>query len=47
MNLYCIKYLKFTKNNDFKINHKIVAKISLYSPCIDCGFKKIETINKK
>ena len=26
MNLYCIKCLKFTKNNDFKINHKIVAK---------------------
>ena len=34
MNLYCIKYLVFTKNNDIKIKHKIDGKINLHSRCI-------------
>ena len=45
MNIYCIKCLKFTKN--IEIKRKEDGKINPYSCCIDCGFKKFETINEK
>ena len=35
--------LKVNKNNIFKIKSEIDCKINLYSYCIDCGFKKLET----
>ena len=47
IDLYCIKYSKFTKNNNIKTNYKLDQKNNLYSCCIDCGFKKFETIDKK
>ena len=47
MNLYCIKCLFFTQNKNIKINRKIDGKINLYSRCIDCSFKKFESIDKK
>ena len=47
MNLYFIKHLKFTNNNNIKIKCKIDREIHLYSYCIDCSFKKFETINRK
>ena len=47
MNLYCIKCLQFTKNNDIKMKGKIGGKINLYYYCIDCGFKNFETIDEK
>ena len=39
--------LVFTKNRNTKIKGEIGGKISLYSHCIDCGFKKFETIDKE
>ena len=47
MNLYCIKYLMFTKNSNTKLKHKIDGYINLYSFCIDCSFKKSVTIIKE
>ena len=47
MNLYCIKYSMLTKNRNIKIKRKIVAKINLYSRCVDCSFRKFETTDKK
>ena len=47
MNLYCMKCSKFTKNKYTKIKFKVDRKINLYYCCIDCGFKKFETIDKK
>ena len=47
MNLYCIKYLMFTKNRNIKIKREIDQKINLYSRCIDYYFKYFETIDKK
>ena len=48
MNLYCIKCSKFTnKNNNIKIKCEIDRKINLYFYCIESGFKKFKTINKK
>ena len=47
MNLSCIKCLMFTKINDIKRKCKIDGKINLYSCCINCGFKKIETIDEE
>ena len=40
MNLYCIKC---TNNNDIK-KREINGKISLYSCCINRGFKKFVTV---
>ena len=45
--LFCIRCLKFIKNNDFKIKQEIDGKVNLYSHCIDCGFKKFEIIDKE
>ena len=45
--LFCIRCLKFIKNNDLKKKQEIDEKVNLYSNCIDCGFKKFETINKE
>ena len=39
-------YLKFTNNNNIKIKHKIDGKINIYSYCVNCDFKKFETINE-
>ena len=47
MNLYCIKCLMFTKNINMKIKRKIDGKINLYFRCIDCCFKKFETIGEE
>ena len=47
MNLFCIKGSKFTKNNNIKIKRGIDGKSNLYPHCIDCGFKKFETIDKE
>ena len=44
MNLYSIKCLMFTKNNNIKVNCKIDQKINFYSCCICCGFKKFATV---
>ena len=41
--LLYIKRTKFTNNNDCEID----GKTNLYSYCIDCGFKKLETIDKE
>ena len=43
MNFYWMKCWKFTKNSDIEIKGEIDGKISLYSYCIDCGFKQFET----
>ena len=43
MNLPCIKCLKFSYNNNIKIDREI----NRYSYCIDCSFKKFETIDKE
>ena len=45
--LFCIRCLKFIKNNDLKKKQEIDEKVNLYSNCIDCRFKKFETINKE
>ena len=37
----------FTKNRNIKIKCEIDGKINLYSRCIDCNFKKCETIDKR
>ena len=47
MNLYCIKCLIFKKNNNITTKRDIDEKINLYSRCIDCGFKKFETIDEE
>ena len=47
MNFYCIKSSKFTENGNMKIKLEIGEKISLYTRCINCGFKKFETIEEK
>ena len=48
MNLYCIKFLMFTKNN---IKNNIKAqnrwKFNLYYRCDDCIFKNLELLMKK
>ena len=41
------KCSKVINNNDIKIKRKIDGKISVYYHCIDCGFKKFETIDKE
>ena len=46
MNLYYIIFSKLADNNVIKIKCEIDGKINLYSYCIDCGFKKFETIDK-
>ena len=47
MNLYCVKCLMFTKNNNIKVKHKISGKINLYFHCNDCGLKKFARIDKE
>ena len=48
MNLYCTKCSKFTnKNYNIIIKCDIERKMNLYFHCIDCCFKKIETIDKE
>ena len=47
MNLYCIKCSIFAKNRFIKIKCKINEKFSIYSRCIDRGFKKSEIINEE
>ena len=41
MNLYCIKCLKFTNNNNIEIKHEKDGKLNVYFNCIECGFKKV------
>ena len=47
MNLYCIKCLTFTKNNNIQVKHEIDGKINIYSGYAGCGFKKLLTIDEK
>ena len=47
MNLYCLKCLMFTKNNNIKVKRDINGKFNLYSPCQDFSFKRFATINKE
>ena len=47
MNLYCIKCLMFTKNNNIKVKREIDGKIYLYSQCNNCGFKTFTIIDKE
>ena len=47
MNLYCIKCLKFTNNNNIRIKDEINREINLYSQGIDCVVTKFETIEEK
>ena len=47
MNLHCTKYLKFTNNNNIKKKRERDGKINSYCHCIECGFKKFETIDKE
>ena len=44
MNNYCTKYSKFT---NIKIKHEIDEQINFYYRCINCGFKRFETIKEK
>ena len=39
----------FTKKNNIKLKPKIdkKKKINLYFHCIDCGFKRFDSINKE
>ena len=37
----------FTKNKNITIKTKIDGKINVYFRCIDCGFKKFETIDEE
>ena len=46
MSLYYIKCSLFTKNRNIKIKCETDRKIILYSSCIDCNFKKFETIDE-
>ena len=47
MNLYCIECLKFSNENNIKINREIDGKINIYSFCVNCGFKNFETIDEE
>ena len=37
----------FTKDRNIKRKREIDEKINLYFCCIDCGFKKFETIDNE
>ena len=37
----------FAKNKNIKIKRKIDGISNLFSRCIDCGFKKFETIDEE
>ena len=37
----------FAKNKNIETKQETDGKINLYSPCIDCGFKKFETIDEE
>ena len=41
MNLFYIKCLKFTKNNNIKLKGEIDGKTNFYSRCNGCGFKNL------
>ena len=45
MNLCCIKFLKFSNNNNIKIKNKIDGNINPYSYCNTC-YEKFETIDE-
>ena len=40
-----MKCLKCTNKNNVKTKCKIDGKANLHSLCIECGFKKLETID--
>ena len=42
-----MKYLMFKKSRNIRIKDKIDGKTNLYSFCINCGFKKIESIDEE
>ena len=47
MNLYCIKCLMATKNNNTELKHKIDRKNNFNSCCIDCCFKQFVIIDEE
>ena len=47
MNLYCIKCLKVTNNNNIEIKHEIDGSINLCSDFIDYVFKILQILVKK
>ena len=47
MNLFSIKCIKFTNNNNIKIKREIEGKTNLYSYCNYCNFKQFETIDEE
>ena len=47
MNLYFIKCLMFTKNNNIKTKRRINRKINLCSYFFGYGFKKFASINEE
>ena len=46
MNLYCIKCSKFANSSDIKLKRERDGKCNPYSYCIDCSFKKSDTIDE-
>ena len=47
MSLYSIKCSNFTGNKNIEKKHKTDGKINFYPSCIECDFKKFETIDKE
>ena len=47
MDLYFIKCWTFTNNNNIKTKQELEGKINNYSYCVNYGFKKFGTIDKK
>lgn len=39
MDLYCIKFQKFTDSNDTEIKHEIDRKTNIYYYCIDSAYE--------
>ena len=47
MNLYFIKCGTFTNNSNIKTKQELEGKTNNYSYCVNYGFKKFGTIDKK
>ena len=42
-----MKYPMFKKSRNIRIKYKIDGKTNLYSFCINCGFKKFESLDEE
>ena len=47
MNIYCIKFLMFTKSRNIKTKRETDGKINIYSRFIYCGFKNLKLLKKQ